>query len=431
MVSKIEEEENKEREYLKTLPCPETDDYQTHGVLLSNEIEYYVTKYQMIIGYNPQHLKPAAYELTAGRKYKLGGEDHVLSQDPKEDKITIPPFEVAIIQTAERINLPRFIIARWNIRVRYAYKGLLWLGGPQVDPGWAGYLLCPLYNLSDKDVEIPYGDPIAVMDFVKTTPYYSPNKKPEPAKDPLLNKSSLAYPRPPQRVIFENYDTSLISALYTKAKKKMEQMEKDIYAQLDNVKEKVTRYGTRLNQFMEISFTIIAVIVAALAIFVTSNQPQTIDKAIPIWLYLFAMISLGALFFSTWLLLKYQSIKHQLDNLMNSGKILKPIIIEQRNPLEPVVTGELFTLIGSLFLFTLIVIGIVCKDKLSITIPNFIFIPLSLLVLSITLGLILLNPKIQIDCPINERTIRVISYLQTICLVLSLISLIVILVLHL
>ena len=48
--------------------------------------------------------------------------------------------------------MPRFLIGRWNIRVTVAYKGLLWVGGPQVDPGWVGHLFCPIYNLSDQEV---------------------------------------------------------------------------------------------------------------------------------------------------------------------------------------------------------------------------------------------------------------------------------------
>ena len=41
--------------------------------------------------------------------------------------------------------------------------------GPQVDPGFSGYLSCPLYNLTDTDIIIERGDDFATIDFEKTT----------------------------------------------------------------------------------------------------------------------------------------------------------------------------------------------------------------------------------------------------------------------
>jgi len=49
------------------------------------------------------------------------------------------------------------------------YKGLVWVGSLQVDPGYRGYLFCPLYNLSDKEQELTYKEPLLTIDFVRTT----------------------------------------------------------------------------------------------------------------------------------------------------------------------------------------------------------------------------------------------------------------------
>ena len=55
------------------------------------------------------------------------------SNDAEAAKITIPPFEVAVLKTAEVLCLPRYLIARWNIRnsgmrIRafYGSAGLKW-----------------------------------------------------------------------------------------------------------------------------------------------------------------------------------------------------------------------------------------------------------------------------------------------------------------
>lgn len=65
--------------------------------------------------------------------------------------------------------MPRFLIARWNLRVSLIYRGLLWLGALQVDPGYHGYLSSPIFNLSDQDVTLKLGEPWALIDFVTPT----------------------------------------------------------------------------------------------------------------------------------------------------------------------------------------------------------------------------------------------------------------------
>ena len=52
------------------------------------------------------------------------------------------------------------------------YEGLLWTGGPQVDPGWKGELYCPIYNLAERQIVIPHKERVFTMDFTRTTPFH-------------------------------------------------------------------------------------------------------------------------------------------------------------------------------------------------------------------------------------------------------------------
>jgi len=206
--SKKQQEEKR----LGGFPCPDVDvrgEIPT-GALLSDEIEHYVSTCQLIDPFKEKRLKAAGYELAVGDEYVLGGERKELSIS---GTIRIPPFNVVVIKTEETINLPRFLIARWNIRVKWAYEGLLWVGGPQVDPGWVGHLFCPIYNLSDKEVVLRPGDPIALIDFVTTTPF-NPGK-------------SLPYRRPPKRVLLGEYGQELKSALFTEVGERIDRIETD------------------------------------------------------------------------------------------------------------------------------------------------------------------------------------------------------------
>jgi deoxycytidine triphosphate deaminase len=220
------------------------------GVLLSDEIKRYVTRFRMIEPFEHSRLKPAGYELTIGDEFVLGGERKELNKD---GEIRIPPFNVAVIKTAETINLPRFLIARWNVRVKWAYEGLLWVGAAQVDPGWIGHLFCPIYNLSDRQVVVRAGDPIALMDFVTTTPF-----KPGESEE---------YPRPPKRVLLRQYRASeLKSALYDLAEVKMAKLGDRIEETRIDIQTRVGGFQDRIDSFVVITLAVLGVVVAAVAL---------------------------------------------------------------------------------------------------------------------------------------------------------------------
>lgn len=262
----------REKAILEGYTCLDQDERGTHGVLLSDEIRFYVDRCRLIDPFNEESLKPAAYELRVGYEYAMDGKIKRLSEDTGNDFVEVPPFQVVVIKTMERINLPRFLIARWNIRVRKAYEGLLWVGGPQVDPGYVGYLSCPIYNLSDKKVKLSLGEHIAVIDFVKTTPF---TKKEKPSEQD-------EYKRPPKRIVFEDYEPeTLKSALFTQAE-----------TRVADIEQRVRRFET----YISLAFVAITVLFTALTLFVTGKTPAntTGQSSSNTWVYLSLVFSIIA-----------------------------------------------------------------------------------------------------------------------------------------
>ena len=148
------------------------------AILLSDQIHYYIDELDPPLLHNPKGkqitkkeldecLDAASYKLRLGDEANVGGEWMRVSADKP---LVIPAHQVAVIKTHEEVNLPRFLIARWNLRVKWVYEGLLWTGGPQVDPGWQGHLYCPIYNLAERQIVIPHKERVFTMDFVLTTP---------------------------------------------------------------------------------------------------------------------------------------------------------------------------------------------------------------------------------------------------------------------
>ena len=237
-------EEKRIKGFLKV----ETDEHpEKTGVLLSDEIEFYVRQGQLIDPFDKKNLKPAAYELTVGDEAMVGGEPCHLSDCWPKNSLSIPAFEVAVIKTVETLNLPRFLIGRWNIRVAWAYKGLVWVGGPQVDPGYVGHLFCPIYNLSNKEVTIKKGEAIAVLDFVKTT-YFDISKGDEEWE---------RYRPIPRRILIEEFGIDDFRSGPLETKDKLDKVDQQIRKFTDEVNQKI-------NLFTSLVFVLLAILMTAI-----------------------------------------------------------------------------------------------------------------------------------------------------------------------
>jgi deoxycytidine triphosphate deaminase len=113
------------------------------------------------------NLKPAAYELTLGPLYYVDGDRRVL--DENDPWLTLPRNSIVFVSMQERLAIPHYIAARFDLAIEFIYQGILLGTGPQVDPGFQGVLSCPLHNISDGDVSLRYGYPFAKIDFAKTS----------------------------------------------------------------------------------------------------------------------------------------------------------------------------------------------------------------------------------------------------------------------
>ena len=278
------DEREREQKRLAELPDIRTDPRPgLPGVLLSDEIRKYVEEGKLIRPFCEKRLKPAGYELTVGDQAMKGGE--FVRLEGVDSEVKIPPFEVVVVKTAETVSLPRFLIARWNIRVKWAYEGLLWVGGPQVDPGYVGHLFCPLYNLSNETVKLRKGEPIALMDFVKTTGIKD--------EADLENKNLEKYNRPPKRVLIEDYGIEgFRSALYAH--------DVDVRDGLQQVRsrlrEGLQQVTTKIDVFSSLILGVLAILITAITVpYVAEKSPKVheeVYEALP-----FA-ISVAALLFS-------------------------------------------------------------------------------------------------------------------------------------
>lgn len=100
------------------------------------------------------------FEQSSGAKYKQFSMDQIAD-------IVIPPFRSIFIETEEVIDLSSSseIVARFDLRVKYALMGLLLQVGTQVQPGYRGRLFGNLFNTSTKEIKLKRYDKIMEIEF--------------------------------------------------------------------------------------------------------------------------------------------------------------------------------------------------------------------------------------------------------------------------
>ena len=147
------------------------------SLLNSMDIKNYIDKGCLIeeSDFDIQRLKTASYEMRfLGRLY-----DWVISPSGKMQKrcrevcdgveIELPANSITYLWMKEKILLPEYIAARFNLHIAHVHKGILLGTGPLIDPGFFGSLLIPLHNLTDNEYKLKGGDGVIWVEFTKVS----------------------------------------------------------------------------------------------------------------------------------------------------------------------------------------------------------------------------------------------------------------------
>jgi hypothetical protein len=86
------------------------------------------------------------------------------------ETLTLERNSIVYLTLAPEFRLPDYIAARFNLKIRDIYRGLLVGTGPLVDPGFTGRLSIPIHNLTSNRYQIVGGEPLVWMEFTKLSP---------------------------------------------------------------------------------------------------------------------------------------------------------------------------------------------------------------------------------------------------------------------
>ena len=106
----------------------------------------------------------------------------------------IDPGEFAVLVTrCQRVHCGPQIAAQLGLCSLYAWKGLILLSGPQVDPGFGGVLVVRVTNLAPRRVTLAYEAPFLTVQFFKlnhpVAKPYAGSRQGKPGWDPKMSKS--------------------------------------------------------------------------------------------------------------------------------------------------------------------------------------------------------------------------------------------------
>ena len=159
-----------EHRFYKRDPLPEI----APALLNSEDIRQYVKKGCLLEedSFDSGRMKLASYQMRfLGTLYDWVSKDGTLERRcrkvVKDQHIELSRNSISYLWLEERLRLPEYIAARFNLRISAVHRGILLGTGPLIDPGFGGRLLIPLHNLTDKDYHFCGGEGIIWIEFTK------------------------------------------------------------------------------------------------------------------------------------------------------------------------------------------------------------------------------------------------------------------------
>jgi deoxycytidine triphosphate deaminase len=126
------------------------------SVLLADRIKKFVDKDWLIRKdtFDEGQLKRAKYDVRLGKAYYKAGKYGNLSDD--NPLLEIEPYELVFVESYEIFEMPKNVVAMYDLRVSGCLGGMGLQTGLQIDPTYCGRIFCPLFNFSDTRVTLKY-----------------------------------------------------------------------------------------------------------------------------------------------------------------------------------------------------------------------------------------------------------------------------------
>ncbi len=114
--------------------------------------------------FEDSQLQSASYDLRVGAQGATTSSKKIV--DIRHDGyFLMKPGDFAIVTSLEILNFDNCHVGRIGLRSKYARKGITATTGLQIDPGFRGRLTVGLYNLSPKQISLPFKDDLLSIEI--------------------------------------------------------------------------------------------------------------------------------------------------------------------------------------------------------------------------------------------------------------------------
>lgn len=240
-------------------------------VLQYEKIKYLVDKIKLIETKCEDNncIKGASYDLHVGNVIAYKGERYNIKE---AGELTIGKHEIAYIESEETLNIPQYMVARYDLRMEFQRKGLMLQAGLHMDPGYSGKVFSLLFNLSNEPVTLGYQKPFASMEFsylAKREEADEESRKTDQVyKQPLytletIKRSGMGQLLSDTENTKKQTETTLkiIEELRTRQERHVERVDESV-SRLDQ------RLTERINWMSGISFALMGMFITAIAVLI-------------------------------------------------------------------------------------------------------------------------------------------------------------------
>lgn len=136
------------------------------SVLSMRTIQRLVDEQNLIENFDFGGLEGASYDMRMGSNFVKHGEKQLLIE--QSPSLIIEPGDFVILSTLEILNMPLNVTGHNGIMSGWAKRGIVSLFSPQIDPGFRGFLVVPVFNAGDTPVTMSLRDKIFTVEFLYT-----------------------------------------------------------------------------------------------------------------------------------------------------------------------------------------------------------------------------------------------------------------------
>jgi len=140
---------------------------QRGAVLTGEDIRKLATERKLISPFDEVMLKGASYDLRLGKEFSTGGQHKELGSGALSCRLE--PGQFILLTSHEQLKLPKNVVGHAGLISKWAQGGLISLFSPQIDPGFEGLIVVPLFNGGDAPISLRLGEPMFTVEFVATT----------------------------------------------------------------------------------------------------------------------------------------------------------------------------------------------------------------------------------------------------------------------